>query len=98
MTSRRTPAAVALCAAVGLALAIPALHAQAQRRVIYASALDAKGMPVPSLSPADVVVREDRVTREVLDVAPATDPMTIALLVDNSQAADPFIRDIREAL
>jgi hypothetical protein len=44
------------------------------------------------------VVREDKVAREILNVAPATDPMQIALLVDNSQAAEQYIRDIREAL
>lgn len=97
MTSRRWSAAAALLA--GLAVSTPALlHAQAQQRVVYASALDEKGAPVASLSPADVVVREDKTAREILSVVPASDPMQIALLVDNSQAADPFIRDIREAL
>lgn len=97
MTSRGARVAAALL--VALATATPALvHAQAQQRVIYASAVDDKGAPVANLAPADFVVREDRVTREVLNVSPATDPMQIALLVDNSQAADPFIRDMREAL
>jgi hypothetical protein len=46
----------------------------------------------------DFVVREDKVAREILSVAPATDPMQIALLVDNSQAGEQFTRDYREAL
>ena len=96
MTSRRTSAA-ALLIAVALA-ASTLVYAQAQQRVIYASAVDDKGMPVANLGPADFVVREDRVTREILNVAPAREPMQIALLVDNSQAADPYIRDLREAL
>ena len=62
------------------------------------SALDKTGAPVADLGPADFVVREDKVAREVLSVAPAAEPMQIALLVDNSQAAEPFIRDYREAL
>jgi hypothetical protein len=74
------------------------LRAQAVQRSIYASALDQNGEPVPSLGPADFVVREDKVAREILSVVPATDPMQIALLVDNSQAADPYTRDYREAL
>jgi hypothetical protein len=80
-----------------LAVSAPAhLRAQAQQRVVYASAVDDKGVPVSGLGPSDFVVREDRVAREVLNVAPAADPMQIALLIDNSQAADPYIRDIRE--
>jgi len=74
------------------------LRAQAVQRSIYASALDQNGVPVPNLGPADFVVREDKVAREILSVAPAIDPMQIAVLVDNSQAADPFIRDYREAV
>jgi hypothetical protein len=45
-----------------------------------------------------VVIREDKVLREVLRVVPATEPMDVAILVDNSQAADSYIRDYREAL
>jgi len=79
--------------------AMPAvLRAQAVQRSIYASALDQSGEPVPNLGPADFVVREDKVAREILNVVPATDAMQIALLVDNSQAADPYTRDYREAL
>jgi hypothetical protein len=74
------------------------LRAQAVQRSIYTSALDQSGEPVPNLGPADFVVREDKVAREILNVVPATDPMQIALLVDNSQAADPYTRDYREAL
>ena len=80
---------------VFLALAAP--HAQTLQRGIYASALDKNGAPVPTLSPADVVVREDNIAREVLRVEPATAPMQIALLVDNSAASNRSIRDIRDA-
>jgi hypothetical protein len=44
----------------------------------------------------DFTVREDNVAREILKVGPATDPMQIALLVDDSAAAGgaiPYIRD-----
>jgi len=87
-----------LCLALFALLAPAALRAQALQRSIYASALDQSGAPVPNLGPTDFVVREDKVAREILSVAPATDPMQIALLVDNSQAGEQFTRDYREAL
>jgi hypothetical protein len=65
---------------------------------MYVSALDQTGAPVPNLGPTDIIIREDKVTREILSVTPASDPMQIAVLVDNSQAAEEFIRDYRQAL
>jgi hypothetical protein len=86
------------CLALSALMAPAALEAQALQRSIYASALDQSGAPVPNLGPADFVVREDKVAREILTVAPATDAMQIALLVDNSQAGEQYTRDYREAL
>jgi len=97
MTRGRVSAAAFLllvCAVVAPVL----LNAQAVQRSIYASALDQNGAPVADLGPSDFVVREDKVAREILKVAPASDPMQIVLLVDNSQAADPFIPDYREGI
>ena len=83
----------------GLALAWPGhLAAQATPRALYVSVLNEAGAPVPDLGPADFIVREDNVAREVLKVAPATEPMQIAVLVDNSQAARDDISRFREAL
>jgi hypothetical protein len=73
-------------------------EAQPSRRTVYASVLDSNGAPVTSVNPEDLVVREDKVAREVLEVWPAQEPMDIALLIDNSQASDSFIRDYRQAL
>ncbi len=72
--------------------------AQAGRRTMFTSVLDSTGVPVQSVNPDDLVVREDKVIREVLETWPATEPMDIALLVDNSSASEPLIRDYREAL
>jgi VWFA-related protein len=74
------------------------LVAQAVQRSLYVSVVDQSGAPVADLGPSDFIVREDRTTREVLRVEHADGPMQIALLVDNSQAAEPYIRDYREAL
>jgi hypothetical protein len=96
MTLRRSVAVGLLFA--GLACAVPAvLRAQAQQRVVYTSALDQSGAPVSGLGTTDFVVREDKVEREILTVAPSSDAMQIVLLIDNSHAADQYVRDLREA-
>ena len=82
-----------------LVLSHPAtLLSQALERSMYVSVVDQTGAPVPSLGPSDFIVREDNVSREVLRVVPATDPMQIAILVDNSTAAAPLVPDMRRAL
>jgi VWFA-related protein len=73
-------------------------QAGARERVIYTSVVDTDGEPVTGLGPNDFVVREDGVRREVLRVTPAIDPIAIALLPDNSQAASDEVRDIRDGL
>jgi hypothetical protein len=75
------------------------LFAQAKERVAYVTAWDAKThAPVTGLGPDAFAVREDNVRREVLRVEPATSPMPVAILVDNTQAAANAIADIRKAL
>ncbi len=89
-------ACVTALAAVAIA---PELHLQAQREFsFYVNAVDKTGAPVLSLNPEDVRVTEDKAEREVIRVVPATDPMELAILIDNSQAAEPYIRDYREAV
>src|ERR1044071_8793171 len=75
-----------------------ALLAQAIERSMYVSVVDDKGVPVQGLGPADFIVREDNASREVLRVVPASDPMQIAILVDNSSAAEPMLAHIRRGL
>ena len=90
---------VALAAALGLSGGIPAqAQADARERTLFVSAVDSKGEPVEDLAVADVVVREDGVRREVLRLSRASEPIDIALLVDNSAAADEAILQIRDAL
>jgi len=78
--------------------ATPAGQRSDREHTLYVSVLDQNGAPVPDLGPTDFVVKEDNVTREVLRVVPATDPMQIAVLVDTSQAARDQINFIRQAL
>jgi hypothetical protein len=73
--------------------------AQANERVLYVSAWDQKTRaPITGLGVDAFSVREDGTRREVLRVTPATSPMPIAILVDNSQAARNHISEIRRAL
>jgi VWFA-related protein len=66
-------------------------------RDIYVSVVDGgKGAAVTGLTAKDFTVREDGVAREVLRAVPATAPLDIVLLVDDSQAATtaiPYLRD-----
>lgn len=48
-----------------------------------------------AIAPADLTIEEDGRPREVLRVEQATDPLQIALLVDDSAAAQSAISDIR---
>jgi hypothetical protein len=82
-----------------LLLSRPAtLLSQALERSMFVSVVDQSGAPVANLQPSDFIVREDNVAREVLRVVPATDPMQVAILVDNSTAAGPAITHMRQGL
>jgi Ca-activated chloride channel family protein len=88
-----------LTLALVVACALPAdVVAQAKPTDVYVSVIDGKGDPAPGLAAEDFRVREDGVAREVLKAGPATEPMAVALLVDDSQAATPAIQMIREAI
>lgn len=65
---------------------------------MFVSAVDDKGEPVAGLGPDAFVVTEDGRRREVLRVSPATEPIDIALLIDNSQAARAMVTYFRESL
>lgn len=97
-----THRSVLLILAITIAPAISAPRAtgasQAVERRLYVSVVDENGSVVNGLSAHDFIVREDGVRREVLRVAPATEPMQIAVLVDNSQAATDAIANVRRAL
>jgi Ca-activated chloride channel family protein len=73
-------------------------QASSRERTLYASVVDKNGEPVSGLGPDEFIVREDKVRREVLRVSRATEPIAIALLVDNSASADADIRNIRDGL
>ena len=80
-------------------LSVPSFARQGIERVAYVNAWDEKThAPVTGLGPKDLKIHEDGVPREILRVSPATSPMPVAVLVDNSQAANRVIADIRKAM
>jgi Ca-activated chloride channel homolog len=85
--------------ALAAACVVPAFTgAQPRQTEIYVSVVDAKGEPVAALTSDEFRVREDGTAREVLKAGAATEPLTVALLVDDSQASSPATQMIREAV
>lgn len=77
----------------------PAVSQRATReQQVVVSVLDRSNKAVPGLGPADFVVREEGVTREVLRVDQASTPMQIVLLVDTSDDMRIIIQDVRAGI
>jgi VWFA-related protein len=95
-----TATPIALLFALALAwLALPVgVAAQPNERALYVSVVDAQGQPVTDVQPADLVVREDGMSREILRIVPATEPMQLSLLVDTSGTLANDTNNVREAL
>jgi VWFA-related protein len=53
-------------------------------RLVYITVTDAKRVPVPDLTAADLTVKEDGKTREIVKVERAVVPMSIAIIVDDN--------------
>jgi VWFA-related protein len=75
--------------------ALSGVGSAAERSVIV-SVIDEKGQPVEGISVKDLEVREDGVAREILRVEQAKEPLMIALLIDDSAAADSATREFRD--
>ena len=98
--SRTVFTLVAVCVlGSGLAGSSQTQPPDARTQNIYVSVVDAKGNAVTAgLTAKNFEVKEDGVSREVARVEPASEPLDVILLIDDSQAALGAIPHIREAL
>lgn len=85
-------------ALLALALA-PGLAVRAQSaadKTIFVTVLEESGKPVTDIKLGEILIREDGVDREVVTVERATQPLYVAMLVDTTPQAQPYVRDIRD--
>jgi VWFA-related protein len=74
------------------------VSAQQTERLLFVKVLDQAGAPILDLGPDDFQVEHDGRVRPIVGARLATDPMRIALLVDNSDAAMRSLVHLRSAL
>jgi len=89
--------AFGIAVAVGLLVLAPRLTAQTRTRLVFVKASNASG-PLLSPAPSDFTIRENGNIRTIVSVRLATAPMRVALIVDNSEAAEPALANLRAAL
>ena len=94
--ARRPGHSVLTAVAVVIAAAAAPGAAHVQRaRTVHVTVVGDKGAAVEGLSPADFVVKENGKARTVVEAAPSTTPLSIAILLDD-RGSD--INEIRAAL
>jgi VWFA-related protein len=90
-------AALAFVVIGGIAIATPLAQRETRERHVLVNVTGKEDAPVLDLTAAEFRVREDGVAREVLRVQPATGPLSIELLLDDSDISQPAINEIRQA-
>ena len=87
---------------IGASAAVPQAQttrpAAEKTRQVYVSVLDDRGAPLTGLTTTDFVVREDGALREVIEVRPADAPLTVAVLIDDSEASRDATTHLRDGL
>jgi hypothetical protein len=96
LTPRRTLPYLAITL-VALGSAVAAQREITQRH-LSVRVTDAKGGVVSTLTPADLIVREDGVAREVIAIGPAPAPTHLAILIDNTAQAQTLLSELRTAI
>jgi hypothetical protein len=91
-------------------LIAPSLVARPQGGVdksLFLTALDEAGKPVKGLTADDILIREDNTDRTIVAVKPASQPISVAVLVDTAQGTrvtdaygtpEEYVRDMRVAI
>jgi hypothetical protein len=82
----------ASCLSVAPVGAIDALAAPPTERTVYVSVVNKDGQPVTGLTAADFTLKEGGRDREISSVVPATDRLKLAILIEESVAADTNVR------
>jgi len=78
----RSLVAVAACTSAVFLASHPIESAQTSRSHVYVTIADEKGQPVTGRGVADFAVQMNGVRQEILDVRPATTPLSIVILTD----------------
>jgi hypothetical protein len=108
MTARAFVSRVALPVLLVL-LAVPAAVGTqgGVDKSLYISVLDEAGKPVKDIVADDILIREDGVDRQVVAVKPASQPISVAVLIDTAQGTrvtdaygtpEDYVRDLRVAI
>ena len=106
MTARALSCRVLLPLALAGLVVPPAGTQGGVDKSIYLSVLDQAGKPVKDIVADDILIREDNVDRPVVSVKPASQPISVAVLVDTAQGTrvtdaygtpEEYVRDIRKA-
>lgn len=94
----RRPAVVGLMLAAATAVGTAGAPQSGNEKSVYALVMDAQSKkPVPNLPQTAFLIREDNQDRQVVRVAPLTEPMAIVLLADTTSAFAQSPRDLRDS-
>lgn len=74
------------------------VSAQQTERHVFVTVLDQAGAPMLDLGPDDFRLQEDGLARPIVRASLTNEPMRVAVLVDNSEAADRSLTHIRAGL
>ena len=91
---RRVIAVALACAAtVGVVSAVCISAAGPTTRTVYVTVVDDEGRAVPGLTPADFVLKEGGKECEIASVAPASEKMRLALMVEHPLVGQTHVRN-----
>src|SRR3954468_15648121 len=77
------------------------------KKSLFVSVLDENGRPVRQFTADDILLREDGQDRPIVEVKPASQPISVAVLIDTAQGTrvadaygtpEEYVRDLRVAL
>src|SRR3954451_13776335 len=87
--------AAAAATAAFMVAAAPRIDGQRDlTRSLFLSVQDENGAPLPAFTTDDLQIREDNTDRRVVAVKPASQPISVALLVDTAKIEDS-VQDVR---